>query len=332
MSKLDTSYMDKWLPQQTEDEKSESSGLLEVSVDDLIPFHTGGGHPFDVEEDADMLALMEKIRAYGILEPILVRKDANLSGRYEIIAGHRRHYCAKKLDIPKVKVYVADYDDDMAIIAMVETNVGKRERIKPSNLARAYKMYMEANSHQGKRSDLTSDTGGQKLLTVEMAAEKFSVGTTTIKRYVRLNELIPELLTMMDEVDEKSKALVGIKVGEQISYLQPENQKLLYDKMVAGCIPTEEQAKNLRELEGTGFAQAMDSVFSTKADSKPKAEKKAPSPKLNEKFVNTYLIPSMRKIDVEKKQQFVQEALTRYNQYLAEHPEELAQWTDGITS
>ena len=332
MSKVDTSYMDKWLPQQVVEEKAGSSGLLEVAVDDLIPFHTGGGHPFDVEEDADMLALMEKIRTYGILEPILVRKDANLPGRYEIISGHRRHYCAKKLNIPKVKVYVADYDDDTSVIAMVETNVGKRERIKPSNLARAYKMYMEANNHQGHRRDLTSDPAGQKLLTVEMAAEKFSVGTTTIKRYVRLNELIPELLAMMDEVDDKSKPLIGIRIGEQISYLQPENQKLLYEKMLRGLIPTEEQAKSLRELEGTGFAQAMDSVFFIKPLEKTKTEKKAPVPKLNEKFVNTYLIPSMRKIDVVRKQQFVQEALTRYNQYLAEHPEELAQWTGGVSS
>lgn len=180
-----------WMSKFFEDKGENKKEVLELEAELLIPWHTAGTHPFDVEEDDDMHELMSKIEKDGILQPILVRRDKNFDGRFEIISGHRRVFCAKKLGIFAVPAICVDYDDEKATIAMVEANVGLREHIKPSNLAKAYKMYMEANKkRQGERTDLAKEKNNEanlegndtaatsvhdepRLWTSEEAGEKF---------------------------------------------------------------------------------------------------------------------------------------------------------------
>lgn len=326
-----------WMDKFFEGTGEKKNSIMNIEVDMLMPWHTGDGHPFDVEEDDDMLDLMAKIERDGILQPILVRREENLEGRFEIISGHRRVYCAKKLSIPAVPAICVDYDDEKATIAMVEANVGLREHIKPSNLAKAYKMYMDANrKKQGERTDLvkagaTSDNNcpkleadkndvisdETKLWTSEEAAVKFKRGATTIKRYIRLTKLIPELMQLVDD------GKLTIKAGEELSYLVMGKQLAVNEKIQMGYKVNQEEANRLRKLtddEFRGEMQRLQAEFTT-----PKVIKEK-KPKLNERYVNTYLPVEIRKKPVELKQQYVQKALVMYNCYLKEHPEEMAEW------
>lgn len=300
--------------------------VLEIEAEMLLPWHTAGSHPFDVEEDEDMQELMIKIEKDGILNPILVRREKDFEGRFEIISGHRRVFCAKKLGIFAVPAICVDYDDEKATIAMVEANVGGREYIKPSNLAKAYKMYMEANKkRQGERTDLAkaennSAHGEPRLWTSQEAGEKFKKSAATIKRYVRLTMLSPELLEMVD------KEKLPLTVGVELSYLSEDKQKAVYKKMQDGYSVNKDEANALRKLSDEDFDEKMAGKEESESNNAVPKILQPKKPKINESFVNKYLPSEMKKKPVEIKQEYIQKALAMYNCYLKEHPEENAVW------
>ena len=166
--------------------------MQEIPLSELHPFE---GHPFRVVDDEDMMKTVESVRDFGVLTPAIVRPDPD--GGYEIISGHRRHRASELAGKETMPVIVRDMDDDAAIILMVDANL-QRETILPSERAYAYKMKLDALKHQGARSDLTSAQLGQKSWAVNQVAEQSGDSRVQVQRYIRLTELIPELLDMVD--------------------------------------------------------------------------------------------------------------------------------------
>ncbi len=181
-----------------------------IPVDNLVPFD---GHPYKVLDDDSMNELTESVQDSGILEPLTVRPLED-SDNYEIISGHRRYHAAQKAGLTQVPAFIRAVSRDEAAIMLVDSNL-HREKILPSEKAFAYKLKFEALEHQGKRTLLTSDQVGPKL-TVDMISDTDSA--TQVKRYIRLTNLIPELLDMMDENK------IAFSVGVELSFLDDERQ------------------------------------------------------------------------------------------------------------
>ena len=206
----------------------------EILLSELTPFKE---HPFKVKNDEEMEQLKESIRTSGVLVPALARPKSK--GGYELISGHRRWNACRDLGLKTIPVIVRDLTDEEAVIAMVDANL-QRERILPSEKAFAYKMKMEAMSRQGRRTDLTSDRVGPKL-----TAATISEGDSAsqVKRYIRLTNLIPELLNLMDE------SRIAFSVGVELSYLDPENQKCLAKLIDRDeCTPSFSQAVRMHKM------------------------------------------------------------------------------------
>ena len=194
----------------------EIAGTQEIDVGRI---HSFPNHPFKVVDDDRMNTLIDSIRENGILNPVIVRPDKN--GDYEMISGHRRLHAAGIVGLDKIPAIVKEMSDDEAIIKMVDANI-QREEILPSERAFSFKMKMEAMKRQGKRSDLTSDHNGPKLSAVALG-EAAGISSTQVKRYIRLTELIPEIL---DCVDSKK---IGLVLGVDISYLDKQIQQWVYE-------------------------------------------------------------------------------------------------------
>ena len=194
----------------------EIAGTQEIEIGRI---HAFPNHPFKVLDDEKMDTLVDSIRENGILNPVIVRPDN--SGDYEMISGHRRLHAAGIAGLKKVPAIVKEMSDDEAIINMVDANI-QREEILPSERAFSLKMKMDAVKRQGKRSDLTSDHNGPKLAAVEVG-ETVGISPTQVKRYIRLTELIPELL---DYVDSKK---IGLVIAVDLSYLDEQIQKWVYE-------------------------------------------------------------------------------------------------------
>lgn len=194
----------------------EIAGTQEIEIGRI---HSFPNHPFKVLDDEKMDTLVDSIRENGILNPVIVRPDN--SGDYEMISGHRRLHAAGIAGLKKVPAIVKEMSDDEAIINMVDANI-QREEILPSERAFSLKMKMDAVKRQGKRSDLTSDHNGPKLAAVEVG-ETVGISPTQVKRYIRLTELIPELL---DYVDCKK---IGLVIAVDLSYLDEQIQKWVYE-------------------------------------------------------------------------------------------------------
>ena len=210
-----------------------------ILVENLVPFD---GHPYKVLDDDSMNDLTESVQESGILEPITVRPLEN-TDNYEIISGHRRYHAAKKAGLTEVPAFIRAVSRDEAAIMLVDSNL-HRERILPSEKAFAYKLKFEALEHQGKRTLLTSDQLGPKL-TAEMISDTDSA--TQVKRYIRLTNLIPELLDMMDENK------IAFSVGVELSFL---DDQLQYDVLNA-CeendnTPSYAQAVRMHKAYGIG--------------------------------------------------------------------------------
>ena len=227
--------------------------VQEIPLSELHPFE---GHPFKVVDDEAMMKTAESVRDFGVMTPAIVRPDPN--GGYEIISGHRRHRASELAGKETMPVIVRNLDDDAAIILMVDANL-QRETILPSERAFAYKMKLDALKHQGARSDLTSCQLGTKLRTDEKVAEDAGESATTIQRYIRLTELIPELLSM---VDEKK---IAFNPAVELSYLKPEEQKDFLEAMdYAQTTPSLSQAQRLKKFsqEGKCSLDAMCAIMS----------------------------------------------------------------------
>ena len=215
--------------------------VQEIALSDLHPFE---GHPFRVVDDEDMAKTVESIKEYGVLTPAIVRPDPY--GGYEIISGHRRHHASELAGKETMPVIVREMDDDAAIIFMVDSNL-QRETILPSERAYAYKMKLDAIKHQGKRSDLTSGQVVQKLWSIEQVAEGTGESYKNVQRYIRLTELIPELLDMVDTGQIKFNPAV------QLSYLAREEQQDFLEAMdYAQTSPSLSQAQRIKKLAQEG--------------------------------------------------------------------------------
>lgn len=219
--------------------KNEKVSFISISLVDDFP-----EHPFMVKDDESMEQLIHNIEMNGILNPIIARKKED--GRYEVVSGHRRKHACSRLGITDIPVIVRELSRDEAVIEMVDSNL-QREYILPSEKARAYKMKMDAMKRQGKRTDLTLSPVGTKLRTDEVIAQEAGESRNQIQRYIRLNELTPELLEFVDE------GKIGLRPAVEISYLQEEQQRDLVDFIdTEGTFPSHAQTIRMKELSREG--------------------------------------------------------------------------------
>ena len=219
--------------------KNEKVSLISIALVDNFP-----EHPFMVKDDESMEQLIHSIEMNGILNPIIARKKED--GRYEVVSGHRRKHACSRLGITDIPVIVRELSRDEAVIEMVDSNL-QREYILPSEKARAYKMKMDAMKRQGKRTDLTLSPVGTKLRTDEVIAQEAGESRNQIQRYIRLNELTPELLEFVDE------GKIGLRPAVEISYLQEEEQRDLVDFIdTEGTFPSHAQTIRMKELSREG--------------------------------------------------------------------------------
>ena len=213
----------------------------EMPLSDLHPFE---GHPFKVLDDELMEQTVESIKQIGVVSPLIVRPDPE--GGFEILSGHRRLHAAQLAGLETVPVIVKEMDDDAAIIFMVDSNL-QRENILPSERAFSYKMKLEAMKHQGERSDLTSAQVGPKSWAAQVIAEEAGDSKSQVKRFIRLTNLIPEILDM---VDEKK---IAFNPAVELSYLKPSEQKEFLEAMdYAQASPSLSQAQRLKKLSQEG--------------------------------------------------------------------------------
>lgn len=234
-----TSYDDIF---ETDESRAESQleRVQNISISELVPFKD---HPFKVVDDEAMLRTTESIAQYGVLTPLIARPLE--AGGYEIISGHRRAHAAELAGLTEVPVLLRQVDDDAATVLMVDSNL-QRENILPSERAYAFKMKLEALSHQGQRSDLTSVQVAPKLST-EIIGESAGMSKDNVKRYIRLTNLIPELLEMVDQKQ------ISFNPAVELSYLAPEEQKIFMQAMdEVQASPSLSQAQRLKKLAQEG--------------------------------------------------------------------------------
>lgn len=224
------------------DRQRESGDLVtEVPLSELHPFV---GHPFEVRDDEDMQKLVDSIRENGVLTNLTVRRRTE--GGYEIISGHRRFHAAQRAGLTAVKVQVRDIDDDQAIIDMVDSNI-QREHISPMEKARAYAMKMEAISHQGERRDATSNQVGWKSESAFVVGQQAGDSGTQVRRFIRLNNLVPDLQKKVDDGSLKFNPAV------ELSYLSPSEQNDFLDYIESqSCSPSLSQAQKLKAASKDG--------------------------------------------------------------------------------
>ena len=236
--------------------REENTSLFLLS--NIIPMEN---HPFQVRDDEEMEALVESIRQFGVLNPIIVRIKQGYREKYEIVSGHRRYEACKRLNKYDIPVIVRDMTDDEAILAMVDSNL-QRERILPSERAMAYKMKFDALKRQGERTDLTSEQVAPKL-SAEVIAEQNNTSKDTVKRYIRLNQLVKPLLDLVDE--EK----IGLTTAERLSYLT-EDEQLSLSELIQDyeMKPTLSQAKQMKEKSSKQELDA-DTMFEIMDQPKP---------------------------------------------------------------
>jgi len=229
-----TSYDDIFGPEEVYER------VQEIPLSELFPFEN---HPFKVVEDESMLRTVESVARYGVLIPAIARPRAE--GGYELISGHRRHHASEMAGKETMPVIVRELDDDAATIFMVDSNM-QRETILPSERAFAYKMKMDAIKHQGSRTDLTSGQVVQKS-SLEQIAEGTGESYKQVQRYIRLTELIPELLKMVDD------GIIKFNPAVELSYLKREEQENFLEAMdYAQNTPSLSQAQRLKKLSQEG--------------------------------------------------------------------------------
>lgn len=238
-------------------EETRSQGNLEkIQNLPLAKLHPFQNHPFKVVDDEAMQRTVESVVRYGVLAPAIARPRPE--GGYEIISGHRRLHAAALAGLKTIPVIVRNMDDDAAVIAMVDANL-QRETILPSERAFAYKMKLEAMKHQGQRTDLTSGQVGPKLRSDEQLALDSGESRKQVQRFIRLTELIPELLDMVDQKQ------LSFNPAVELSYLsQPEQRELLDAMDYAQSTPSLSQAQRLKKLsqEGTLDLTTMRTIMS----------------------------------------------------------------------
>ena len=260
---------------------------MEIEIDKIKSF---AGHPFKVIDDEKMQNLIESISESGVLTPVLIRPDQN--DGYEMISGHRRMHAAQKAGLITIPAIVREMTDDEAVIAMVDANI-QREELLPSEKAFAYKMKMEAMRHQGERTDLTL---GQNVPKFKRTTEAIAQGTgesyKQVQRYIRLTELIPDLLELVD------KKRLNFTIAVDISYIPQDVQKWIYEYICDNGFIKPNQIAALRNYLGQGpvTQSLMISILNSHIPVKAPARKVT----LNEKKLTKYFPKNYTSEDVEK--------------------------------
>ena len=243
---------------ETDESRADSQleKVQKIPISELVPFKN---HPFKVVDDEAMLRTTESIAQFGVLTPLIARPLED--GGYEIISGHRRAHAAEAAGLMEVPVIVRDMDDDAATVLMVDSNL-QRESILPSERAFAYKMKLEAMKRQGERTDLQGDgTSTQvvsKLRSNEQLGEQNNQSRETVRRFIRLTNLIPELLDMVDQKQ------ISFNPAVELSYLTPEEQQHVIEAMdFTQAAPSLSQAQRLKKLsqEGGCTLEAMQDIL-----------------------------------------------------------------------
>lgn len=247
---------DLFTTQEERDQKNQEY-VKDISIYEITDFPN---HPFKVKMDDKMLETIESVRDHGVLVPALVREKP--TGGYEMISGHRRKMASELAGKETMPCIVRNLSDDQAVIVMVDSNL-QREEILPSEKAFAYKMKLDAMNRQGKRTDLTSTPLVSKFRTNEILAQEAGESRETIRRYIRLTELIPEILEMVD--DKK----ISMRPAVELSYLPKEEQEILYDTMESeACTPSHAQAIKIRKFSAEGRLNE-DVLLSIMSEEKP---------------------------------------------------------------
>lgn len=288
--------------EQRDDEKKEKIEELDISLLDTFP-----NHPFKVLENEDLKKLQDSIKDNGILEPIIVRKKDD--GRYEIVSGHRRKKACELNGLKKIPCLIREMSNDDATIYMVDSNM-HREVILPSEKAFAYKMKLDAMKHQGQRTDLTYSPVGTKLT----AFSEIDDTKTQIYRYVRLTNLIPELLKFVDNsvlnVDDEPS--IALRPAVELSYLTRDEQLMLLDNInFSEATPSHAQAIRMRNLSANGKldSDAIDDIMS---EEKPNQVSVI---KINESKIRNF-VP--KNVEPDRMEDFIVKALEYYSKHLRE--------------
>ena len=278
----------------TSDERAlEAQTQERVMMLPVSELHDFPGHPFRVRDDEEMEKLAESITQHGVLMPGLVRPRT--AGGYEIVAGHRRKFASVKAGIREMPVIVRDMDDDTAVILMVDSNV-QRENVLPSEKARAYKMKLDAMKRQGERTDLTSAGIRQKLSSVQKIADDAGEGKTKIQQYIKINDLIPELLEMVDGNEIK------FNPAYELAFLRPEEQAVLYDILQAEEVtPSLSQAQRLKRASQEGRLSEQDIAAimrEEKAQTRDTGKVTLPAKEIEQFFPKSYTPAQKKKVIV----------------------------------
>ena len=260
--------VDSMFTTQEERDNAQRSYVTDLPAAEISDFPN---HPFKVRMDESMMELAESVKERGVLSPVLVRPMPD--GGYQMVAGHRRKRAAELAELPTVPCIVRELTDDEATIIMVDSNL-QREQVLPSEKALAYKMKLDAMKRQGQRTDLTSDPVGRKLGGAESAqiiGKEGGDSQTQVRRFIRLTNLIPEILDMVDNsvLKEKDKLQIALRPAVELSYLtEPEQRDLLETMSVEDCTPSHAQAIKMRDFSEKGKLNA-DVILSIMQEEKP---------------------------------------------------------------
>ena len=264
-------------------------------------------HPYKVKDDEDMMNLMESIKENGVLTPVTVRKIPG--GSYEMISGHRRKRACELLGMPVIRGEVVELDRDEAIIMMCDSNL-QRTTILPSEKAFAYKMRLDAMNRQGKRTDLTSTPLESKLRTNEQLGKDVGESREQVRRYIRLTELIPEILELVDE------GKIALRPAVEISYFPKDLQEGLVDTMeMEACTPSHAQTIRMRRLLADNKLTA-ESITAIMQEEKPNQKEKI----ILRDDRTRNLLP--KDLPVNKREDYIIKALEHYGRYLNKQREQ----------
>ena len=292
-----TSYDDLFETDKSREEANQSK-IIEIPISEIDSFPD---HPFKVNMDEDMEQLVDSVKRNGVVTPATVRLKED--GRYELISGHRRMKACGLVGLETLKCEIKDIEYDKAVIIMVESNL-QRTAILPSEKAFAYKMRLDAMNRQGQRSDLTSRPVGEKLSSVEELSQNVSDSSRQIHRYIRLTELVPEILQMVDERQ------IALRPAVEISYLSEEQQYSLLEAMSYNdATPSHAQTLKMKKFNEEGKL-TFEVIQSIMEEEKPNQKEK---PLFRDERI-TKLIP--KTIPQGQESEFVVKALEYYNRHL----------------
>lgn len=287
--------LDELFSTEEERQSSQQERIVTIDCNEIDSFQN---HPFKVRDNQDMDELIESIQKNGVIMPCIVRPKEN--GRYEMVSGHRRKHAAIRAGLDSLPCIVRDLDDIQATILMVDSNA-HRPYILPSEKAYSYRMKLEAMNRQGQRTDLTSTPLVSKSRTNEELGNQVGESREQVRRYIRLTHLIPELLQMVDNSVEKpieAEALsMAMRPAVELSYLTPENQKIVLDFMQDTLsTPSHAQAIQLREMQNKGILNPQ-GIYDLLAQEKPNQKQ---SSKIPINRFSRYFPPNTSAEDIEK--------------------------------